>query len=67
MLHLQKDDPAMAALLEQEQERIEHTLNLIAAENHAPCSIIEALRRKFPVYADNKVGQLDIVRIGNIY
>lgn len=47
MLHLQKDDPAMAALLEQEQERIEHTLNLIAAENHAPGSIMETLGSVF--------------------
>ena len=47
MLHLQQDDPAIAALLEQEQERIEHTLNLIAAENHAPCSIMETLGSVF--------------------
>ena len=43
MLHLQKDDPAMAALLEKERARIESTLDLIAAENHAPRSIMETL------------------------
>ena len=43
MLHLKKDDPAMAALIDREQERIENTLDLIAAENHAPCSIMETL------------------------
>ena len=47
MLHLKKDDPAMAALLEKEQERIEETLDLIAAENHAPPSIMEALGSVF--------------------
>jgi glycine hydroxymethyltransferase len=47
MLHLKKDDPAMAELLEREQARIENTLDLIAAENHAPCSIMEALGSVF--------------------
>jgi len=47
MLHLKKDDPAMAALLEKEQQRIENTLDLIAAENHAPLSIMEALGSVF--------------------
>ena len=47
MLHLQKDDPAVAALVEKEQVRIEDTLDLIAAENHAPASIMEALGSVF--------------------
>jgi len=47
MLYLKKDDPAMAALLEKEQQRIENTLDLIAAENHAPLSIMEALGSVF--------------------
>lgn len=47
MLHLKKDDPAMAALIDREQERIENTLDLIAAENHAPCSIMETLGSVF--------------------
>lgn len=37
----------MAELLEREQARIENTLDLIAAENHAPCSIMEALGSVF--------------------
>jgi glycine hydroxymethyltransferase len=37
----------MAELLEREQKRIEHTLDLIAAENHAPCSVMEALGSVF--------------------
>ena len=47
MIHLRVDDPAMAALLEKEQARIENTLDLIAAENHAPLSIMEALGSVF--------------------
>ena len=37
----------MAALIGSEQERIENTLDLIAAENHAPCSIMEVLGSVF--------------------
>lgn len=43
MLHLLKDDPAIAALIEKEESRIENTLDLIAAENHSPRSIMEAM------------------------
>ena len=43
MLHLLRDDPEIAALIEKEESRIENTLDLIAAENHSPPSIMEAL------------------------
>ena len=43
MLHLPKDDPVVAELIRNEQSRIENTLDLIAAENHSPLSIMEAL------------------------
>jgi len=35
-------DPAVARIIRQEESRIENTLDLIAAENHAPLSIFEA-------------------------
>lgn len=43
MQHLSKDDPELAELISNEESRIENTLDLIAAENHAPRSIMEAL------------------------
>lgn len=43
MYYLKKDDPRIAALVEKEAARIENTLDLIAAENHAPRSIMEVL------------------------
>lgn len=43
MPYLKKDDPQLAALVEKETTRIEATLNLIAAENHSPRSIMEVL------------------------
>ena len=43
MHHLRSDDPEVAALIEREELRIETTLDLIAAENHSPPSIMEAL------------------------
>jgi glycine hydroxymethyltransferase len=43
MLHILEDDPAMAQLIRKEESRIESTLDLIAAENHAPLSILEAI------------------------
>ena len=43
MQYLKKDDPRLAALVEQEATRIEMTLDLIAAENHSPRSIMEVL------------------------
>jgi glycine hydroxymethyltransferase len=43
MQHLLKDDPEVAALVKSEEQRIEGTLDLIAAENHSPRSVMEAL------------------------
>lgn len=43
MQHLLEDDPELVALIRNEERRIENTLDLIAAENHAPRSIMEAL------------------------
>ena len=43
MSHLNKDDPRIAALIEKERTRIEDTLDMIAAENHAPPSVMEVL------------------------
>lgn len=43
MHDLKKDDPRIAALIEKEETRIEETLNLIAAENHSPRSIMQVL------------------------
>jgi glycine hydroxymethyltransferase len=42
MLYLPNDDPQVAQIIQQEESRIENTLDLIAAENHAPRSILEA-------------------------
>jgi glycine hydroxymethyltransferase len=47
MRNLSKDDPAVAALVEREQARVESTLDLIAAENHPPPSIMETLGSVF--------------------
>lgn len=43
MKFLLRDDPEIAALVSQEEERIDGTLNLIAAENHSPRSIMEVM------------------------
>lgn len=43
MHYLLQDDPEMAALIGKEEARLETTLDLIAAENHSPRSIMEAL------------------------
>ena len=43
MTHLGNDDPRIAALIEKEKIRIEETLDLIAAENHAPLAVMEVL------------------------
>jgi len=40
---LAHDDPVLSKLICAEEERIETTLNLIAAENHPPPSVLEAL------------------------
>jgi len=42
MNYLPKDDPDVDRIIQQEEARIENTLDLIAAENHAPRSILEA-------------------------
>ncbi|MCP4622859.1 MAG: serine hydroxymethyltransferase [bacterium] len=42
MLYLPQDDPEVAEIIRLEEARIEDTLDLIAAENHAPRSIFEA-------------------------
>ena len=43
MERLQKDDPELADLVLKEEARMENTLNLIAAENHAPGSVMEIM------------------------
>jgi len=43
MSHLKKADPRIAALIDKERIRIEETLDMIAAENHAPPSVMEVL------------------------
>ena len=42
MHYLPRDDPEVAQIVQQEEARVENTLDLIAAENHAPRSILEA-------------------------
>jgi len=42
MQYLSDHDPVVARIIRQEESRIENTLDLIAAENHAPKSIFEA-------------------------
>jgi glycine hydroxymethyltransferase len=42
MHYLANDDPKVARIIQQEEARIENTLDLIAAENHAPRSVLEA-------------------------
>jgi glycine hydroxymethyltransferase len=42
MQYLPDHDPVVARIIQQEESRIENTLDLIAAENHAPLSIFEA-------------------------
>ena len=42
MPNLIQDDPEVARIVMDEESRVENTLDLIAAENHAPDSILEA-------------------------
>ena len=42
MEYLIRDDPEVARIIQHEESRIENTLDLIAAENHAPRSVLEA-------------------------
>ena len=59
MHYLPNHDPEVAAIVRLEEERIEDTLDLIAAENHAPKSIFEAQGSIFSTkaaegYPDNR-------------
>ncbi|MGD8343515.1 MAG: serine hydroxymethyltransferase [Desulfobacterales bacterium] len=42
MRYLIEDDPGVARIIRDEESRVENTLDLIAAENHAPRSVLEA-------------------------
>ncbi|MGD8962655.1 MAG: serine hydroxymethyltransferase [Desulfobacterales bacterium] len=42
MPYLMEDDPQVARIIRDEESRVENTLDLIAAENHAPRSVLEA-------------------------
>ncbi len=41
--YLSEDDPELKQLIRDESDRLEHTLNLIAAENHSPLSVLEVM------------------------
>jgi len=43
MSYLYKDDPELMQLINDESNRLDTTLNLIAAENHSPLSILEVM------------------------
>jgi len=43
MKYLPQDDPRLFELIRKEESRVENTLDLIAAENHSPRSVMEAL------------------------
>ena len=45
------DDPEVGMLIDQETSRLQHTINLIAAENHAPESILTAQGSVFSMKA----------------
>ena len=47
MSTLQQEDPKIADLIHKERRRLEETLDLIAAENHSPPAIMEALGSVF--------------------
>ncbi|MEA2116206.1 MAG: hypothetical protein U9P36_12615 [Thermodesulfobacteriota bacterium] len=47
MIHLSNDDPELARLVSKEEKRLENTLDLIAAENHSPESILEVMGSVF--------------------
>jgi len=42
MNRIRRDDPALARLIDAEFDRVESTLDLIAAESHPPISVLEA-------------------------
>jgi glycine hydroxymethyltransferase len=47
MSFIDQDDPAVAALIANERDRQQSTLNLIAAENTAPAAVLDALGSGF--------------------
>ena len=51
MQYLMEDDSEVARIIQNEESRIENTLDLIAAENHAPRSILEAQGSVFSLKA----------------
>ena len=51
MKYLPVDDPEIAGIIRDEEFRIENTLDLIAAENHAPLSVLEAQGSVFTLKA----------------
>lgn len=51
MKFLPDDDPELAGIIREEESRIENTLDLIAAENHPPPSILEAQGSVFTLKA----------------
>jgi len=51
MHHLLLDDPEVARIVEEEKDRLEYTLDLIAAENYPPESILEAQGSVFSIKA----------------
>ena len=46
-----KDDPEVGVLIDQEASRLQNTINLIAAENHSPDSILAAQGSVFAMKA----------------
>jgi len=47
MIYLANDNPKLAGLVNKEENRLESTLNLIAAENHSPQSTLEIMGSVF--------------------
>jgi len=47
MWHKLQDDPKVFAIINNEQERLANTINLIAAENHAPGAVMQAMGSVF--------------------
>ena len=43
MKNIYQDDPKIASLIEQEEARIENTIDLVASETHMPKSILEEM------------------------
>jgi glycine hydroxymethyltransferase len=51
MSYLSQDDPEVATIINRERTRIENTIDLVAAENHCPRSLMEALGSVFNMKA----------------